>query len=165
MSSPPPFSRYRTTGDIADPSVIPKHVIVDITDEIQDFYTDSSHMQGFEFTFDEVFNEILMYLSDKDRAMENMQALREEIEIIHCKENGFDDGETLADHVVRLAQALYGKFLQLGLYTPEGVLPFETVRWVDMNTPILNRFESKPVFNGGAVRGGWGQHICIQATK
>ena len=142
--------RYRQTSDIKDASRLPDTVILDAKQELDAFV---ENLQDFEFTMDELFNEILMYLSDKSAALEGMQSFVQEILIIHSRENGYDNGQSLAEAAYALAQALYKKFIAYGLYTPEGVMPYELVSWIDVNTPVLQRFREKPTLQGGALRG------------
>lgn len=155
MNSITPLSRYRRTDEILNTSVIPKYMVIDLTEEIQGFLASSHEMVNFEYSLDELFNEILLYLSDRAMAGQGLQSLKDEILRIHSLENGYEDGEILAAAAVGFAQALYAKFLTLGLYTPEGVLPYESVRWLDTNTPILNKFEDRHPLEGGSVRGRW----------
>lgn len=155
MNSPDTILRYRSLNDVEHPERIPDRVIVDISEEMEAFMLESMQMQSFDLGFDELFNEILMYLSDKELVEEGLQALAIEVSSIHSKENGFEDGELLTAAAVNLAKALYTKFLRHGLYTPDGFMPYENVSWLDNSTPILNKFQPRPALQGGGVRGKW----------
>lgn len=154
------IGRYRQPTEIDPNTCVPEHVIIDIGEEVQCFVDETDNMRDFEYAFDELFNEILMYLADNRMVAEGLKALGEEIAFIHSSDNGFEDGAMMTAATIRLAEALHKKFTLLGLYTKEGLMPYENVRWLDLNTPVLNRFKPKHALHGGSVRGKW-QHLVL----
>lgn len=97
-------------------------------------------MREFEYSLDEVLNEILMYISHIHYAEDGLQALAQSIRECHRSEYGFTDGELLATAAKKLGASMLARFEALRMYDfGEGILPYELFTRIGDTTLVLRK--------------------------
>ena len=122
---------------------IPNVVVIDITEELINFYMNSNDMEGFELSAEEIVREISMgeYINDKLSLESGLDALHQDMQAYQSQCNGFDNSRAMAEQVARLASDIYRKLDSLGLYTPLGLFPFTIGGFIDVEVPYFIRKE------------------------
>lgn len=130
------LNRSRTRG-VADLDKVPNKVILDLEAELKQFYIDSNNMTEFEYDVGQTIGEVLLYTAEINSAPVGLAALGEDIRMAHARENGIVDGDILAKATMKFGEAVFNKFKQIGLYTKEGLLPFEFEGMLNDYSPVL----------------------------
>ena len=112
-------------------------IVLNIAEDLEKFYHETEKMSDFEYSVDEIFEEIIRYITDDFRVVDGLIAFGEDIKRCHAIENGFEDGNILAKAGMKLGMALYLHLKHLGLYSNVGLLAYGLDGWLDHRTPIL----------------------------
>jgi hypothetical protein len=122
---------------VYDNRQIPELIIVDVSNELLNFFQISNDMQGFELTVEDLLRYIPVYIEDKQLLEVGLQAFHDDMLLYQPVEAGFENTRQMADYAKHLAIEIYKLFDSLGLYTNQGVLPYEIESFINNYTPIL----------------------------
>lgn len=137
MNSPLPFSWFATNEHMTDHVKYPENIFIDIGEMITIFFDEISCYDEYEHPLDEIFNDVIGYLSTDAIYESALQALREFIFSCYAKSKYPETfAKTISDAVFVLAKTLRTVFKRHGLYDEVGILPYR-LGSINRNTLIM----------------------------
>lgn len=134
--------RRRLAG-IADYDRLPGLVIVDLSPQLASYLEAVADInEEAEAQLDAFLGDLFMYLRDQQMAEVGLQALHDDVLNLYHRRNRHE-GEQVAQASRLLAKDVLEQLKALGMYTPEGLMPYFFAKRPRMDEVHLERYDAK----------------------
>jgi hypothetical protein len=133
------FPTIKELSSIVGLESFPVVVLVDIGPEMREFLSVCDDLEDYGANLDSIIEEVVLYLLVDETAEESIEELRHDMMNFYGREwSGVSPG-IIADAFRSFAASLLGKFRRYGMYSREGLMPYEVQDFLDNVTLRMAR--------------------------